>query len=177
MLITSWLSYIGFLVIVHYRPEFNSVATMAVVFFSGKFYLNFFLVIVTCAMIDFTTYSYNTLFTNNLAGALMVLVKERGYLNEKTNLPYIVAKALKKYDIYKKEDDENKIDILGDDVMNSRVSSYRDLAFGDKGIPMNAGNYQSIPLQKINPYLGSNDYKKDFNVDTIKIASANKLSP
>jgi hypothetical protein len=167
MLITSWFCYIGFLVIVHYRVEFNSVATMAVIFFSGKFYLNFVLVIVTCAMIDFTSYAFSTLFTNNLAGALMVLIKEKGNINDRYDLPQLIVKALKKYDIYR-QDDEDRVD------EHSRVSSYRDpLALANNSSPsIGAEPYQNIRLHKINPYIGGQDFITDFNVDVIKIVTA-----
>jgi hypothetical protein len=109
MIVCSWLTYFGFIVIAHYGLNFNSVATMSTVFFSGKFYLNFFLIVVTCGIIDLSTYVYNTLFARNLAGTLMVLVKERGTLNNRIDLPDIISKALKKYDIYKQEEEKEQL--------------------------------------------------------------------
>jgi hypothetical protein len=101
--VCSWLCYFGFIIIIHYGITFNSVATMSTVFFSSKFYLNSSLIVVTCALIDLTTYAYDTLFSKNLAGSLMILVQQKRAYADRTTLPYIVLQALKKYDIYKIE--------------------------------------------------------------------------
>jgi hypothetical protein len=147
------------------------VATIATVFFSGKFYLNFFLVIVTCALIDFATYSYHTLFTNNLAGALMILVKERGLVNEKIDLPPIIAKVLKKYDVYKKLEGDNNNYIESVDNV-SRMSSYRDLALKEKepsNVAVQVKVVQMVQMQKMNPYFANGDEKNLLSGDVVHI--------
>jgi hypothetical protein len=161
--VCSWICYIGFIVIVHYGVTFNSVAIMATVFFSGKFYLNFFLIIITCAMIDLTTYSYDTLFANNLAGTLMVLVKERGSLNDKVDLPPIVSRALKKYDIYKQDEREE------DDNNKNRYSDGRDNMIEVSETVKDIG-----PINKENE-PGNSDFKK-YRANTFVSSSNEKHS-
>jgi hypothetical protein len=119
---------------------------MSTVFFSGKFWLNFFLIVGACAFIDLVTYSYDTLFANNLAGTLMVLVKERGGLNDRVDLPDIVSSVLKKYDIYRQE----KKEPIDADLVE--VSSMKDIG------PINEENKPNIDAirmhrNKVRPFF------------------------
>ena len=94
MISLSWILYILFVIVVDGGSSYNSYATMYVAFSGGKFYLNFILVVGTCAMIDFFTSSIVILFSDSISGTLMILVKERTTLNNKTDLPKKILNLL-----------------------------------------------------------------------------------
>jgi hypothetical protein len=106
--ITSWLVYLLFLVYVHYGSQFHSIATMATVFFSGKFYLAFVLVVGTCFMFDTVTYSWDSLFNNRITSTMMRLVKATSPLDNTENLPQDVKDCLNKYKVYENSDSGEK---------------------------------------------------------------------
>lgn len=110
MFVLSWLLYFAFVIYVHFSPSYNSVGTMGVAFFSGKFYFNWLLVVGTCFAIDLCTSSYYILFGNNLAGTLMVLRKQRGTLDNNVDMPRQVEEYLKLFNAYggPKVEDPNK---------------------------------------------------------------------
>lgn len=103
MIILSWFLYFIFVLWVHFSTTYNSVGTMATAFFSGKFYINCFFVIITCVMIDQFTNSYVNLFGNNVSGTLNILRSERGSLENNTDLPPKIEKLVKVYDNYKQQ--------------------------------------------------------------------------
>ncbi len=83
MLSLSWILYGLFVKLVDGGKNYNSYATMYVVFSGAKFYLNFILVVGTCSMIDLFTSSISILFSDKISGTLMILVKEKDTLKDK----------------------------------------------------------------------------------------------
>ncbi len=106
MIVTSWLFYFAFIILVNYGSEFNSEATMGVAFNSGKFYFDWVLVAITCFLIDYATNSYSIIFGSNIAGTLLILVSKRGGLHNNVDLPEKIVKMLKLYESY---DDNNEV--------------------------------------------------------------------
>jgi hypothetical protein len=129
----SWLLYLLFLVYVHFGSQFKSIGTMATVFFSGKFYLTFVLIVGTCYLFDTFTYTWDSLFNNRITSTMMRLVKWRGVVNDTKDLPKEVIDCLNKYNVYDNDDKkENKVpapricedipDIDGSVIARSRKS-------------------------------------------------------
>jgi hypothetical protein len=96
MVSLSWILYMLFVIIVDGGSSYNSFATMYVAFSGGKFYFNFILIVGTCCIIDLFTSSCEILFGKNLKSQLMILVKERSTLNNKTDLPKNILNLLTK---------------------------------------------------------------------------------
>jgi hypothetical protein len=152
MIVLSWLLYIAFITYVQYGVVFNSVGSIKTVFESGKFWLNFTLIVVFCAMIDLFTYSYTTLFSKNVAGTLMILVNERKGLNNRVDLPDEIENYLKKYDIYTvdKKENENKSNIK---IYNQVSEDFRSIK---DELDINDERYfNNNKLKQTNPYVAN----------------------
>ncbi len=98
MTISSWLAYFFFCIAVHFWNFFNSFASMDVSFLSGRFWLNFLLVVGFCGIIDFTSFSFDFLFGGYLTSSLQRLIKEHGTLNNKADLPEDVMKYVNQFE-------------------------------------------------------------------------------
>lgn len=105
--ILSWVLYVIFVIVVNFGTSYNSVATMFIAFTGGKFYVDFILIVGTCAIIDFLTLSIWIMFDTSLAGKLMILVRERNGLNSKVDLPKKILNLLKLCESKDEEEDEN----------------------------------------------------------------------
>jgi hypothetical protein len=120
---------------------------------SGKFWLNFTLIIVLCAMIDLFTYSYNTLFSKNVTGRLMILVNERKGLNNRVDLPDEIENYLKKYDVFmiekKQEAPENKYVNLNRYASEDFKSIENELGINDERY------FDNNKLKQTNPYVAN----------------------
>ena len=77
MIFTSWMIYILFLYWVETGIIFKSAGTMAVVFNSPVFYLNFLLSTVIIFIIDHTTYFLQFFLKKNLTKALRIFVNNK----------------------------------------------------------------------------------------------------
>ena len=77
---------------------FNSYASMANSFLSARFWLNFFVILGICSAIDFSTYCFDYLLTDTLSTTLQKIVKERGGLNNKADLPDSVMDYIHKFE-------------------------------------------------------------------------------
>jgi hypothetical protein len=111
MVTLSWVIYFAFIIYIHFNTLMSSAGTMAVAFASGRFYLNFVLVVGACSMFDFFTYALSTLFSGSLSGSLHNLVKKRNTLNTRLDLPDRVNKLLDVYNIYRGPEEEKKEEV------------------------------------------------------------------
>jgi hypothetical protein len=133
---------------------------------SGKFWLNFVLIIVSCGMIDLVTYSYNTLFMKNITGTLMVLVNERNGLNDRIDLPENVEQYLRKYDVFGTDNKEVRGVIVPLKFVNE---DYQKIENGFESIDIRNKD------KKMNPYV-ANLVVDELTPKNIKVESS-KPSP
>jgi uncharacterized protein YihD (DUF1040 family) len=86
MVTLSWIAYGLFLWFIGASNSFNSFGIMKVAFSTSRLYLLLILVTGANFIIDLCTYSYSTIFMKNLTQLLRILVKEKGKLNDETQL-------------------------------------------------------------------------------------------
>jgi len=98
MLITSWIAYFLVVIIFQYNDMFNSFASMSVTFFSSRFWLNLFLILGACALIDFSSFCFSFQFSDSLSSELQKLVKERGSINGKHGLSPLVLNNINAFE-------------------------------------------------------------------------------
>ena len=124
MLITSWLAYFAFVAYVNVQSSYKSFATMAVVFGSGKFYLNLFLTCSFSALIDKAFSDNEILFSDTYAGILMLQRAAKNSLDEISEMPEIIREAIKTYAVY--ETNKTPIDESSPEFSNNRDVSKLD---------------------------------------------------
>jgi hypothetical protein len=86
MLFLSWVTYGLFLLFIGSSDNYNSYGVIGVAFTSSKTYLLLFLVTGINFLIDLSTYSFYMIFMKKLTELLRILVKEKGIINEETQL-------------------------------------------------------------------------------------------
>ena len=99
LLITSWLFYFLFVVLVNVSTSYNSVGTMYVAFNSPKLYLNLILSIGINFLLDLATYSGFISFSNSLTQTLRLVVRERGEFNNDAGAPEIIINNINEYNM------------------------------------------------------------------------------
>ena len=149
MISLSWILYMLFVKLVDGGKNYNSYDTMYVVFSGGKFYLNFILVVGTCALIDLFTSSVAVLFSNNLSGTLMILVKEKTTIRDK--LPKKILNLLN----------------LTEDITNNKQKEEGEYLEIDFSSPR-------TPRKKNNTNMILNNNCKANETDTVKITGVNE---
>jgi len=122
-------AYAGFIIFVHSTRSIDSSGTMTVAFGSGRFYLNFVLILGSCGLIDYLTYSTMTLFSGSITGTLTTLVKERNSLNSKLDLPPQINKLLEVYNNYTQEDVKEESNMI---LKDNRMANVADLEMVDR---------------------------------------------
>ena len=130
MIITSWVLYIIFVVVVDNGRSYNSFATMDVAFQGGKFYLNFMLIVGACAIIDILTSSLDVLFSDKISYKLMIVRSERKSLNTRLDLPENICRILDVVDMFKQTEgggDVNNHNVNRIKVDNKKSSNEKDL--------------------------------------------------
>ena len=100
MIVTSWLSYFCFVVIVNFDDNYKSYATMGTVFGSCRFYLSVLSPVVTCYILDKIIYSFGILFSKTLSGTLMIQRAIYGRLDNINIMPDLIKEKFKQYAIY-----------------------------------------------------------------------------
>jgi hypothetical protein len=131
MAILTVAAYAGLIIFVDSSLSLESSGTMAVAFGSGRFYLNFVLIVGSCAVIDYLTYAFTTLFSGSVRGTLTTLVKERNTLNFKLDLPPQINKLLDVYDNYRQEDVKEDVNMI---LKDNRMANLTDLEMVDRVI-------------------------------------------
>ncbi|MCQ2816673.1 MAG: phospholipid-translocating P-type ATPase [archaeon] len=91
ILISSWLFYVLFCFVAENNFYFNSSGAVVKTLNSGKFYLNFFLIVGLCFILDYAIYAFGYLFQGRLYADLMIFYKN----NFKTKLPDNVKEEIK----------------------------------------------------------------------------------
>jgi hypothetical protein len=130
MVILSWVIYLAFILYIHSSTMMSSAGTMAVAFGSGRFYLNFVLIVGSCAIFDYFTYAASTLFSGSLSGTLHNLVKKRNTLNTRLDLPERVNKLLDVYNIYRGEEHPKKQEV--NNLKDNRKANIADIELVDR---------------------------------------------
>lgn len=87
---------------------------MEVAFSSGKYYFNTIAVVGTCAIFDYFTKSFHSMYTDSISNTLHRLVYQRNSLENADELPSKIENILKMYEIYEKKEKKqtNKVDYL-----------------------------------------------------------------
>ena len=175
--------YIIFLVVVHILPLFNSMGTMKVAFNSSVIWLNFFLVLILCFIIDLFILAFNSTFLKSLKHEVQLLkdkdniseeyiksldnpIKE--LLCEKLNIKYN-----KETEIEKKE--EEKVEIIEiEEIEKSKKVKQIEIINNNNNI--NTNNYENINQNKITKKVGFKNKNNLINNDNNK-CQVNKNKP
>ena len=105
MLVSTFIFYIIFLIMVHYMTMFNSVGSMKVSFLSCRVWMNIIFICVTCFLIDKCIRAYKFLLNPNYASTLQRIISENGKCDNEKYLPKTLIEKVK---IYDEEEDNNE---------------------------------------------------------------------
>ncbi len=119
MIFLSWFAYVIFLLIVEFDDRFKSHGAIIITLSSGKFYLIFYLWLITTIVLDLAIYCYQVNFSETIHGALLVNVKEKGKLDKIEDLS---KEAKKFYDMYFTELDKKDF-IQAEVIVVNRLKS------------------------------------------------------
>jgi hypothetical protein len=158
----SWLLYLLFLVYVHYGTQFKSFGTMATMFFSGKFYCTFVLVVGTCFLFDTTTYSWHSLFRNTLVSAMMRLVKKNNPLDDTNDLPKTIKDCINQYALYSQGKEDAKQDKTPKaERYGEKVDSHPSIVAKDRN------SYNEFELPKLIKKTSASPWVETLKVDEL----------
>ena len=106
--VSTFVLYIGFILLVHNLTLFNSVGTMLNTFSAAKIWFLFILVVGTCILIDFTMLAFKFTFNKNISNILRILYNSKGNLNYEEDVPEEIKEKLKIYKSNNTESEEDK---------------------------------------------------------------------
>jgi magnesium-transporting ATPase (P-type) len=98
MLVSTFIFYIIFLIMVHYMKMFNSVGSMKVSFLSSRVWMNIIFICGICFLIDKGIQAYKFLLYPNYASTLQRIISENGKCDNEKYLPKTLIEKVKIYD-------------------------------------------------------------------------------
>jgi magnesium-transporting ATPase (P-type) len=101
MVVSTFLFYIAFIIMVHYLIMFNSVGSMKVSFLSCRVWMNIIFICGTCFLIDKLQKAFKFLLNPNYAATLQRIISEQEKID---NEKYLTKSLLTKVKIYDDED-------------------------------------------------------------------------
>ena len=103
ILVFTVISYIIFVICVHYSTFFKSVGTISSAFGSSRFWMSFIFVCGTCGMIDYFILGFKFNFNNSLTNLLQRLIIEKGHLNQDYKLPKPISNRINMYKTFEQQ--------------------------------------------------------------------------
>ena len=98
MLVSTFIFYILFLIMVHFMKMFNSVGSMKVSFLSSRVWMNIIFICGICFLIDKGIQAYKFLLYPNYASTLQRIISENGKCDNEKYLPKTLIEKIKIYD-------------------------------------------------------------------------------